>query len=109
MSIVRQKQWMAPASWDDVKRSWMNFGKDLRAFASLQIAWFIVWRALRRDRREIREQTHKYELDAENSAGLCDGKLFESNQRNTEHEKSVAVSMGQRHPDGLVLITGREA
>jgi hypothetical protein len=58
MSIARQKSRLAANSWDEVKRSWVNFGKDLRAFASLQIAWFIVWRALRQGRRGMTEQPH---------------------------------------------------
>ena len=45
MSVASQKDWTAPDSWEEVKRNWMNFAKDLKAFTSLQIAWFIVARA----------------------------------------------------------------
>jgi len=39
---------MDSPTWGDVRRRWANFAKDLRAFLSLLIARFIVWRALRR-------------------------------------------------------------
>ena len=74
MSVASQKDWTAPVSWDEVKRSWMNFAKDLKAFASLQIAWFIVWRALRQGRRETTEQPQVSERVSDNSAWAGDGK-----------------------------------
>jgi len=105
MSLARQKRRSAPNSWDEVKRSWMNFGKDLMAFASLQIAWFIVWRALRHGRRKTKQQHHVSTLGTENSALARDGKTFDSNERDTS-EKSIADSTGHRHHDGLSLDNG---
>jgi hypothetical protein len=106
MSIARQKRRSALNSWDEVKRSWMNFGKDLMAFASLQLAWFIVWRALRHGRRKITEQPDVSEHVTGNSAWAGDGKISDSNQRNTEHERSVADSIGHGHHYGLSLDNG---
>jgi hypothetical protein len=105
MSIARQKSRLAANSWDEVKRSWVNFGKDLRAFASLQIAWFIVWRALRQGRRGMTEQPHVSEPVTDSSVWAGDGEIFDSNQRNTE-EKSIADSTGHRHHDGLSFHNG---
>jgi hypothetical protein len=67
----------------------MNFGKDLMAFASLQIAWFIVWRALRHGRRKTKQQAPASELGTENRAGTDDGRTFDSSELNTEHERSL--------------------
>jgi hypothetical protein len=105
MTIARRKSGDALTSWEEVKRSWMTFGKDLLAFASLQIAWFIVWRALRHGRRETKQQHHVSTLGTENSALARDGKTFDSNERDTS-EKSIADSAGHRHHDGLSLDNG---
>jgi hypothetical protein len=102
MSIARRKSGDAPTSWEEVKRSWMNFGKDLMAFASLQFAWFIVWRALRHRRRWAKQQAHASELRTENSAGTNDdGKTLDSSRRETKHEGPLAGSIGQGRHDGL--------
>ena len=42
---------MDSPTWGEVRRRWANFGWDLRAFLSLLIARFIVWRALRHKRK----------------------------------------------------------
>ena len=106
MSIARRKSGDAPTSWDEVKRSWMNFGKDLMAFASLQFAWFIVWRALRHRRRRTKQQGHASGLGTENSAGTNDGKTFDSSEREIEHKTPLVGSIGQRRHDGLSLDNG---
>jgi hypothetical protein len=68
MSLVRQKRRTALNSWNEVKRSWTKFGEDLIAFGSLQIAWFIVWRALRNGRRKTKHQAPESEVGTESSA-----------------------------------------
>jgi hypothetical protein len=93
MSDDRQRSWIAPGSWEEVKRSWMNFGKDLRAFASLQIAWLIVWRALRLGRRKT-EQAPVSELVTGDKALCSDGKVFDAKQRSIEDQKAVDDSVG---------------
>jgi hypothetical protein len=51
MSTSRQSVGLDSPTWGDVRRRWANFAWDLRAFRSLLIARFIVWRALRRKRK----------------------------------------------------------
>src|SRR6266436_754559 len=51
MSTSRQSFGTDSPTWGDVRRRWANFDRDLRAFLSLLIARFIVWRALRRKRK----------------------------------------------------------
>ncbi len=52
MSTCRQSGGTDSPTWGEVRRRWANFGWDLRAFSSLLIARFMVWRALRRKRNE---------------------------------------------------------
>lgn len=107
MSIARRKSADTPTSWDEVKRSWMNFGKDLMAFASLQFAWFIVWRALRHRRRRNTQQVHAPGLRTENSAGTNDdGKTLDSSGRETERKRPLAGSVDQQRHNGLSLDNG---
>ena len=107
MSIARRKSGDAPTSWEEVKRSWMNFGKDLMAFASLQIAWIIVWRALTHRRRRTKQQAPSSRLGTENSPGTNDGKTFDSSERGEiEHNRPLAGSIGERRHDGLSLDNG---
>ncbi len=51
MSTSRLGVGMDSSRWDEVRRRWGNFAKDLCAFLSLLIARFIVWRALRHKRK----------------------------------------------------------
>ena len=103
MSIAKRKSGDAPTSSEEVKRSWMNFGKDLMAFASLQFAWFIVWRALRHRRRKTKQQAHASEVGIDNNVGIDDGKTFDSSERETEHKRPSVGSIGQGRHDGLSL------
>jgi hypothetical protein len=105
MSLARQKRRSAPNSWDEVKRSWMNFGKDLMAFASLQIAWFIVWRALRHGRRKTKEQAPASELGPK--IGLEPMMEEHSTPANSiQSMRGRSRSIGHGHHDVLSLDNG---
>lgn len=58
MRTREESIWKRGASLDDVKRSWASLICHLALFGSIQVARFIVWRAMKRRRVSQRaEQT----------------------------------------------------